>query len=190
MSKRQPADNVSDGISKVNHKDTAKEVFRQFGEDDVPGLAAEIAYHFVFALAPLLIFIISLAAILDNYTGIDVSGQLEELITENAPSPEVEEVLNTLVDTAVTQAGGGVASIGAITSLLVALWSGSRAVGTLMKAFNRAYDVPEARPFVKKKLVAIGLTLALGLFINVAFVRVWWRHRPVGSRLVRPWQRL
>ena len=170
MSKKQPADNVSEGISQVGRKDTAKEVFRQFGEDDVPGLASEIAYHFVFALAPLLIFIISLAAILDNYTGIDVSGQLQDLITENAPSPAVEDVLSTLVDNAVTEAAGGVASVGAITSLLVALWSGSNAIGTLMKAFNRAYDVPEARPFVKKKLVAIALTVALGVFIILAFV--------------------
>lgn len=157
-------------MPKVTRKETAQEVVRQFGLDDVPGLAAEIAYHLVFALAPLLIFIISLAAILDNYTGMDISGELEQLIVERAPSPEVEEVLNTLVQNAVTEAGGGIASIGAITSLLVALWSGSNAIGTLMKAFNRAYGVPEARPFVKKKIVAIGLTLAMGLLINLAFV--------------------
>lgn len=170
MTTQQPTKDVPAAVHKASHKDTAKEVLGQFGKDDVPGLAAEISYHLVFALAPLLIFIISLAVILDTYTGIDVSGQLEELITERAPSPEVEDVLNTLVENAVSEADGGVASFGAVSSLLIALWSGSNAIATLMKAFNRAYDVAEDRSFVIKKLVAIGLTLAMGLFINLAFV--------------------
>lgn len=170
MARQQPTDDMLDAVPQVTRKETAKEVMNQFSQDDVPGLAAEIAYHLVFSLAPLLIFIISVAAIVDNYTGVDISGQLEELITERAPSPEVEEVLNTLVENAVTEAGGGVASFGAISSLLIALWSGSNAIGTLMKAFNRAYDVPEERPFISKKLIAVGLTLAMGVLVNLAFV--------------------
>jgi membrane protein len=169
MSKRQPTDDVTDGVQKATNIDTAKQVMKDFSKDDVPGLAAEIAYHLVFALAPLLIFIISVAAIVDNYTGIDVSGQLQDLITEQAPE-EAQDVLNTVVDNAVGEAGGGFASIGAITSLLIALWSGSNAIATLMKAFNRAYAVTEARSFVKKKLVAIGLTILMGVLINLAFV--------------------
>src|SRR5690606_26109126 len=127
-------------------------------EDDVPGLAAEISYHVVFSLAPLLIFIISLAAIVDHYTGVDVSGELVQLINEHAPSAEAESVLNQLVENAITESSGGLASVGALTSLLVALWSGSNAVNTLMKAFNRAYDVDEQRTFIKAKGLAVLLT--------------------------------
>lgn len=170
MTRKQPTDDLAEAAPQVTRKETAKEVMSQFSRDDVPGLAAEISYHLVFSLAPLLIFVISVAAIVDNYTGVDISGQLEDLITERAPSPEVEDVLNTLVENAVTEAGGGVASFGAITSLLIALWSGSNAIATLMKAFNRAYDVPEERSFVSKKLIAIGLTLSLGVLVNLAFV--------------------
>ena len=170
MSSKQPTDDVTGTIPEVANVETAKEVMRQFGEDDVPGVAAEISYHLVFALAPLLIFVISIAAILDNYAGVDVSGQLEELILEHAPGEDVQSVLTTLVENAVSEASGGIASVGAVAALLIALWSGSNAIAVLMKAFNRAYNVTEQRPFVKKKAVAIGLTLLLGLFVNLAFV--------------------
>lgn len=170
MEKKEPTKDMAAAAPKITRVSTAKEVMAEFSEDDVPGMAAEIAYHLVFALAPLLIFIISLAVIVDTYTGFDISGELQELITERAPSPEVEEVLSQLVDNAVTEAGGGVASFGAISSLLIALWSGSNAVATLMKAFNRAYDVPEARPWVRKKLVAIALTFGLTLGVILSFV--------------------
>jgi membrane protein len=170
MSSKQPTDDVTGTIPKVTNVETAREVMRQFGVDDVPGLAAEVSYHLVFALAPLLIFVISIAVILDNYTGVDVSGQLEELILEHAPGEDVQSVLTTLVDNAVSEASGSVASVGAVIALLIALWSGSNAIAVLMKAFNRAYNVDEQRSFVKKKAVAIGLTLLMGLFINLAFV--------------------
>lgn len=170
MTEFQPTTYVSGKAPKPTALDTGKEVVAQVLDDDVPGLAAEISYHIVFSLAPLLIFMISLAAIVDHYSGFDVSGELLTLIAEHAPSPEAQSVLNTLVDNAITQSGGGIASIGAITSLAVALWSGSNAVATLMKAFNRAYDVEEARSFVKAKGLAIGLTLGLGLLLLLSFV--------------------
>ncbi len=170
MSEQSPSETAKDVAQTVSRKETAREVLREFGQDDVPGLAAEIAYHLIFSLAPLLIFIISVAAVVDQFTGVEVAQQLKELITENAPSESAQEVLSSLVDNAIANTAGRAASFGAISSLLLALWGGSNAVGALMKAFNRAYDVTEERPFLKKKLVALGLTILMGILVNVAFV--------------------
>lgn len=170
MTELQQNTYVSGMAPKPTPLDTGKEVVAQVIEDDVPGLAAEISYHVVFSLAPLLIFIISLAAIVDHYTGVDVSGELVQLINEHAPSAEAESVLNQLVENAITESSGGLASVGALTSLLVALWSGSNAVNTLMKAFNRAYDVDEQRTFIKAKGLAVLLTLGLGMLLIISFV--------------------
>lgn len=169
MSQQAPAETAKDVAQEVSKKETAKQVFAEFQSDDVTGLAAEVAYHLIFSLAPLLIFMISMAAVVDTFTGVDVAGQLEDLITENAPS-DIQAVLIPIVQDAIANADGGVASFGALSSALLALWAGSNALGALMKAFNRAYDVEEERPLVKKKLVSIGLTVMLGLFVNVAFV--------------------
>jgi uncharacterized BrkB/YihY/UPF0761 family membrane protein len=38
-----------------------------------------------------------------------------------------------------------------------------------MKAMNRAYDVPESRPFLKQHAVALGLTLLFTVFALAAF---------------------
>ncbi len=61
--------------------------------------------------------------------------------------------------------------IGLVISLALALWSASGGVGNLMSAINLTYDEEETRGFVKRKLIALGLTagiivgglLALGL---------------------------
>lgn len=169
MSQQSSADTAKDVAQEVSKKETAKQVFAEFKADDVTGLAAEVAYHLIFSLAPLLIFTISMAAVIDTFTGVDVAGQLQQLIEENAPG-DAQAILSDLVENAIAQTSGGLASFGAISAALLALWSGSNALGALMKAFNRAYDVEEERPFVKKKLVSIGLTVMLGVFVNLAFV--------------------
>lgn len=169
MSQQSPTDDAKDVAQEFTKKETAKEVVKEFQSDDATGLAAEVAYHLIFSLAPLLIFTISMAAIVDTFTGVDVAGQLQDLIAENAPG-DAQAILNDLVESAIAQTSGGFASFGAISAALIALWSGSNALGALMKAFNRAYDVEEERSFVKKKLVAIGLTVMLGVLVNLAFV--------------------
>jgi membrane protein len=56
--------------------------------------------------------------------------------------------------------------------ILGAIWSSSAAVVAIIDALNRAYDVAEWRPWWKRRLVAIGLTIALALFIIVSLVLV------------------
>jgi membrane protein len=69
----------------------------------------------------------------------------------------------------ISEAGnGGILTFG----LLLALWSSSAAMVGLIDALNRAYDIEEARPWWKVRLLAIGLTIALAVFILVAFALV------------------
>jgi membrane protein len=60
---------------------------------------------------------------------------------------------------------------------LVALWSGSNAMGALMKAFNTAYGVEEGRSFVRKRVMTIGLTLLLVVMLNGAFLALVYGFR-------------
>ena len=53
--------------------------------------------------------------------------------------------------------------------VLGALWSSSGAMTSIVSALNRAYDIPETRPWWKVRLVAIGLTLALVIFVLLSF---------------------
>ena len=56
--------------------------------------------------------------------------------------------------------------IGLVVSLLLALWSASGGVGNLIQAVNTAYDEKETRNFVKKRGLALALTVgAIFVFI-------------------------
>jgi membrane protein len=148
-------------------KEIAKETVREFSDDDVPGMAAEIAYHAVFAIPPFIVFLVAIAAVINNFTAIPVADNLIGIIEDRAPA-EMQEMLVTLVQNAVDQVGGA-ASLGLLSAAAIALWSGSNGVATLMKGFNRAYDVQEERSFIRKKLVAIGLTALMSVLIIAAF---------------------
>jgi membrane protein len=59
----------------------------------------------------------------------------------------------------------GLLSIG----LLMALWSSSAAMVSVIDAMNRAYDIEDSRAWLKRRVVAITLTVGLALFILTSF---------------------
>ena len=145
----------------------ARDLAKEVTDDDVPGLAAEVAYHAIFSIPALIVVLLALAAIIDASADVDLSERLQETITDSAPE-SMQDILSELVNSAITQVDSGAASTGLAISLLVALWAGSNAVGVLIKAFNRAYDMTERRTFPKLKGWAVLLTIMMGLFVNVA----------------------
>ena len=161
-------DDTTSKLQKMPIKDLGKRTFKEFREDEVTELAAGVAYHAIFAIPPMIIFVVTLAALVGQFTPIEVADRLRDLISERAPA-DTRDILTSIVDSAIANVSGGVASFGVIVSALVALWSGSNGVSTIIRAFNRAYDVDEDRPFIKKKLVSIGLTVLMGVLIILAF---------------------
>jgi len=49
----------------------AKETIREVGDDDVPGLAAEMAYHRILATFPFLLFLAGLTSVVEPVFGVD-----------------------------------------------------------------------------------------------------------------------
>ena len=156
-----------------------KELYGEFKKDNVTSLAAAFAYHTVFAIPALLILAVTVAALVNATTNVDVTGNLKDLIAERAPG-STRQLLNSTVDNAIAKTSGGGASFGVLTTALLALWSGSNAVGALIDAFNRAYGVQESRKWVRKKALTIGLTLMLAVFVNLAFALLVFGER-IGS---------
>jgi membrane protein len=136
--------------------------------DDVGGLAAELAYRFLFAIFPFGIFVAALTAFLAQAVGIeDPTGKIVGALGDNLPKdlaagirPQIEAVIGT--------ARPGLLTFGAVA----ALWAATGGTNALIKAMNRAYEVEETRPFVPKTLLAIGLTLLATIGILVAFVTI------------------
>ena len=148
-------------ITQVEWGTIARAAFKDYpkDQDDVPGLAAEMAYWIVFSLFPLFAFLAFLAGILGRVVGVE---QSLEQITTTVLSPlgaESQEQLRGQL--AALLENGGALSFGAVVSAVLALNAASAAVATTMKAFNRAYGVRETRNAVAAKLTALALTLVL-----------------------------
>jgi membrane protein len=163
----------------------ARELFRKFNEDNVLSLAAAFAYRMVFAAPAMIILTITIAAVVDQATSVDVSNHLRNLIRDRAPA-ETADLLNSIVDNAIAKAGTGRASLGVVLTAAIALWSGSSGIGSLMDSFNRAYGVRESRSFLQKRMEMLGLTLLLTLAVNLAFVLLIYGQR-IGHWIVDRW---
>ncbi len=150
---------------KVDIKEVARATIKEFSQDDCAGLAAESAYHILFSIFPLAIFAASMSAIVNRAFGLDLFGKIMAALTSRLP-PEAATALSGPLAKVLSNQSGGLLSFGIVT----ALWSGSAAVSTFIKALNRAYDVQETRPFWKRKGLEIALTLFVGIIAASAFV--------------------
>lgn len=155
-------------------KEFLTKIWSESLKDDVFGKAAELSYYFLLALFPLLIFLTSVIGFLPG-TRRELIGDLERVV----PPDAMKLVRDTLTDV-VSHRNGGLLSFG----LILALWSASSGVASLMNGLNRAYDIVETRSFWKRTLVAVGLTIAAVLLVASGSVLIMighelghWLHR-------------
>ena len=142
----------------------ASRIWAEIQADDVFGDAAKLAYYFLLALFPLLIFLTSAIGLVIG-SGTGIRHALFNYLSQVMPSSAFQLIDNTVWE--VTNASGaGKLSFG----LLAALWAAASGVGAMMRSLDTAYEVEESRPWWKQRLVALGLTLALSVLIIGAVV--------------------
>jgi membrane protein len=133
----------------------AKRVWSEAIVDDATGRAAELAFYLMLAFFPLLIFMISILGFSSS-----AQDRLVDYLTTAAP-PEAAGLLRDWVRDVASKTTGSLLSFSLLGSLLAA----SSGMAALMRMLNIAYGVEEGRPWWKSRLVAIGLVLALGIFV-------------------------
>jgi membrane protein len=140
-----------------------KRTFKEFSQDDVLGLAAQMAYYFLFALAPAIVCVLALT----SYLPFSSLQEFISSISGFAP-PDVVQILRDQLANIAQGEHTGALTFG----FLVALWSSSAAMVAIIGALNRAYDIEEARPWWKVRLTAILLTIGVAIFVVLAFAFV------------------
>jgi membrane protein len=137
-------------------------------DDDVAGIAAELAYRFMFATFPFAIFLVALSGFVASWLGVDDPGnRIIGAIGNDLPANVVGPVKDQL-QVVLAQTQPGLLSAGA----LVTFYAAAAGTSSLMKAMNRAYDVRETRPLWLRILLAAILTVVGGVAIVVSFVAV------------------
>jgi membrane protein len=145
----------------------AKRVWTETKGDDIFGRAAQLAYYFLLALFPLLIFLTSAIGLIVG-TGSGMRHTLFSYLSRVMPSSAFQLIDSTMWEVS-TASGAGKLSFG----FLAALWAASNGMGAITDALNVAFNVEETRSWWKRRAVAVGLTLALSVLIITALFIVF-----------------
>ena len=135
-------------------------------DDDLTGLAAELAFRFLLALFPFGVFVASVGALVAGRAGPgNPADALAQTLLATLPGGLSGPIATELHDLAM-RVRPDLLSIGAIGTIYAA----GGGLNALMDAMNRAYEVHETRPLLARIAVAVMLTVLAGTGVVVAFV--------------------
>ena len=153
----------ADKPTEIPAKGWVQVVKRGFAEakaDQVPLLAAGVAFFGFLAIFPTIIATVLI------YGLVVPPAQIASQIGQIPGIPEdVRGLITEQINVASSQQSGAV--FGIIVAIALALWSASGGMGNLMTAISTAYDEEDNRSFIKKRGLALLLTLGAIVFLIV-----------------------
>lgn len=155
---------VIPGIKGMSLREFLKILYRHWEDDAVPDKAAQLSYYFLFALFPLLFFLVTLAAYLPLGGAVQ---QFLQQLSDLMPS-QAYEVLKSHLEDLLNRPRPKLLTSG----LLIAIWSASRGVDAVRTALNLAYDVKESRPFWKTQGLALLMTVLGAVLVLIAITMI------------------
>jgi membrane protein len=162
---RPPADDVPGGQAEkpteIPSKGWFQVVRRGWAEakaDQVPLLGAGVAFFGFLALFPAVIALVTLYGLFADPA--TIAAQVESLSA--VPSDVRQLVVDQINNQSRSTLGWS-----AVLAIALALFSASGGVNNLMTAVNVAYDEDDSRSVIKKRLIALALTLGAIVFIVV-----------------------
>ena len=145
--------------------DVLKRAGKQFMADDCMGLAQQVAFSSLLAFLPTVILAIGLLGLF----GPGAFDSLERFVGSVAPHGVTDMIALAKKDAAQNKSGSAIAFV---VGAFGAIWAASGAMGSVVKAVNRAYDRIETRSFWKVRLIAIVLVVATGLVTAGMFLLI------------------
>lgn len=146
--------------------EVVRDVARGCRDDEVSGLAAEVAFFALLSIFPGLVALAAALGFLEAFVGGDVVaeakarvvGMLQTFLTNQASGTieAVEELFR--------EGRAGVLTFGFVG----ALWAASRGTAAVLRALRRVYDVAETRSRLRTRL--LGLALAVGSLVVIALM--------------------
>lgn len=144
-------------------------VYKEVTEDHIGLIAAGVAFYGLLAIFPGIVAVMAIAGLVMDPAGI--VAQLEGL-SRFLPAEAAAIVIDQAKAVAGSESGG--LGLAAIFGVLVALYSASKGVTSLMEGLNVAFEVQEKRGIVKYYLTAFALTIGIivGFLLLVAILAV------------------
>ncbi len=150
------------GLGGLRWRELLRRVWGGISQNDLVNRAYELAYNFLLAVFPLLLCLVAVLGLFAS-EGSNLQDHLFFYFQQALPPAAYHLVVRTLNEIT-ANTGGGKVTLG----LLLALLSGSGGMTQLMSTLNAAYEVREARSWLKVHAISIGLTVAMSLLTIAA----------------------
>lgn len=144
----------------------ARAVLRDISLHSFFGRASELAFDFLFALFPLLFFLLTLIGLFTSGRS-DLQGDLLAYFGDFLP-PTAYALVNTTANELAANASNGKLTLG----ILLALWFASGGVASMISALNLAHGTREARSWLRVRAISLVLTLFISILLLVALLLV------------------
>lgn len=139
-----------------------RDLIRSFQRHEIPERAAQISYFLIFAVFPFLVALLGMLAMFDLQEEV---GILTTLIQDTLPPDISSYLVEEVHNIAFADTGGRI-----VLGLLVALWSSSRAVQSVISGVNAAWGTQEGRPMLLVRMLGTALTLGVMVFSMAALL--------------------
>ena len=146
----------------------AKATLREVLDDEVPSLAAAIAYYTVFALPPLLVVVVAIAGAVAGPAAVQEAlfAQLGDVLDADSVA-----ALREMIVSASDLGDSPGSKLAGLAALIV---GASGAFGEMQRALNRAWEVERAREgsalrtLIVKRLLSFGMAATIGFLLLVS----------------------
>jgi len=134
--------------------------------DDLFSRASGLAFDFMLALFPLLLFMLALFGLFESH-GSALLDSLLSYVTDFLP-PAASQLVDTIVDELATHSGGGKITFG----IVAGLWFASGGMSAMISTLNGVFRVREARSWLRVRAIALLLTLVMTVLLLTALLVV------------------
>jgi membrane protein len=140
-----------------------KRAFKEVGADNLTNIAAALAYYAFLAIPSLLMVAVGVFALVGDP---DDAGRLVDRMGTVLPD-QAQDLVRTSLANVTSNSGTGITVLA--IGVLLALWTLTGAMQTLMWGLNVAYDRDETRGFVRKRVTALTMVCFAGLGVLLIF---------------------
>jgi len=135
-----------------------RKVVHGISEDDLFGRASELAYNFLLALFPLLLFILTLFGLFAR--SIELQSSLLSYFADFLP-PSAFQLLQAITLEMAANATSGKLTFG----IVLTLWFASGGMSSMISTLDVIYHVRGSRSWFRGRVIALGLTIAISILL-------------------------
>ncbi|MEO7989309.1 MAG: YihY/virulence factor BrkB family protein [Chryseolinea sp.] len=140
-------------------------LFKNLMDNEILDRANGVAYNFILAIFPGIIFLFTLIPYITIYFPEINKESILQFLEGQMPSSMVDVVSSTILDILSNQRGG-LLSIG----FILALFLSTNGMMALMRAFNASYRTIENRGAIKMRVIATGLTFNMTFVLFLSMI--------------------